>query len=541
MQSHIQSSHKKSPGNIKCKAEQESKIRKIMENILEINSIKKRLIKTNSFSCHKISLNDKGEKEIVIINKNKEKEKKISNNIFDGDNEIISNKKSVRKNFILKSEIFNLDRDIKNYSMSVSKINEKSSLGRGFDKYAKINKESEDKNNNLINIQLIESNKIKVNNNIFQNYPGNNFQRPLYQNYSGSSNSNLNQYYNYNKMNTKYSNRYYNYNINRKNYIHLAKTQTGCKFLQENILIDNKFANDILYQEIKNNLREISLNIFGASTLGVLLKMLRYGNLNSFITLLKDDINDICLTEPGSHVVQSLISNILEYPLLLNKFIFYLNNKDIKAIFLSPYGNHVIKYFLSVVKNKELTNFIYKYVYTNFIDIVKEKYGVCIIQKCLSEGDESTKKKILNLIEENIEFIMLDKFGNYLIQYIFIKCININFELLLPLINKIEEKIVFYCQFKYSAAAIEKCLDQGDDKIREHIINFLLEKHSSDIIYIAANQFGFYVIKKSFNIKNIETKKEILKIIKRDINKLNSGSKEIKLVYSLLKEFKEYL
>ena len=537
MQSHIQSSHKKSPGNIKCKAEQESKIRKIMENILEINSIKKRLIKTNSFSCHKISLNDKGEKEIVIINKNKEKEKKISNNIFDGDNEIISNKKSVRKNFILKSEIFNLDRDIKNYSMSVSKINEKSSLGRGFDKYAKINKESEDKNNNLINIQLIESNKIKVNNNIFQNYPGNNFQRPLYQNYSGSSNSNLNQYYNYNKMNTKYSNRYYNYNINRKNYIHLAKTQTGCKFLQENILIDNKFANDILYQEIKNNLREISLNIFGASTLGVLLKMLRYGNLNSFITLLKDDINDICLTEPGSHVVQSLISNILEYPLLLNKFIFYLNNKDIKAIFLSPYGNHVIKYFLSVVKNKELTNFIYKYVYTNFIDIVKEKYGVCIIQKCLSEGDESTKKKILNLIEENIEFIMLDKFGNY----IFIKCININFELLLPLINKIEEKIVFYCQFKYSAAAIEKCLDQGDDKIREHIINFLLEKHSSDIIYIAANQFGFYVIKKSFNIKNIETKKEILKIIKRDINKLNSGSKEIKLVYSLLKEFKEYL
>ena len=541
MQSHIQSSHHKRPGNIESEVKPESKIRKIMENILEKNSIKKRLIKSNSFSYHKISLNDKGEKEIVIINKNKEKEKKISNNIFDGDNEIISNKKSVRKNFILKSEIFNLDRDIKNYSMSVSKIKKKSSLGRGFDKYAKTHKESKNNNNNLINIQLIESNRIKVNNNIFQNYPGNNFQRPLYQYYSGSSTSNLNQYYNYNKMNTKYSNRYYNYNINRKNYIHLAKTQTGCKFLQENILIDNKFANDILYQEIKNNLREISLNIFGASTLGVLLKILRYDNLNSFITLLKDDINDICLTEPGSHVVQSLISNILEYPLLLNKFIFYLNNKDIKAIFLSPYGNQVIKYFLSVVKNKELTNFIYKYVYTNFIDIVKEKYGVCIIQKCLSEGDESTKKKILNLIEENIEFIMLDKFGNYLIQYIFIKCININFELLLPLINKIEEKIVFYCQFKYSAAAIEKCFDQGDDKIREHIINFLLEKHSSDIIYISANQFGFYVIKKSFNIKNIETKKEILKIIKRDINKLNSGSKEIKLVYSLLKEFKEYL
>jgi hypothetical protein len=77
-------------------------------------------------------------------------------------------------------------------------------------------------------------------------------------------------------------------------------------------MIDNEFANNILYQGIKNNLKEISINMFGASTLGVLLKKLNYENLNSFITLIKDDINDICLTEPGSHVIQSLIQNILE-------------------------------------------------------------------------------------------------------------------------------------------------------------------------------------------------------------------------------------
>ena len=116
-----------------------------------------------------------------------------------------------------------------------------------------------------------------------------------------------------------------------------------------------------------------------------------------------------------------------------------------------------------------------------------------------------------------------------------------NFELLLPIIIKIEEKILFYCQFKYSGSVLEKCFEQGDDKIREHFINFLLEKHSSDIIYIAANKFGFYVIKKAFNIKNVETKKVILQIIKKDINKLKSNSNEIKLVHSLLKEFQEYL
>ena len=387
--------------------------------------------------------------------------------------------------------------------------------------------------NDLNNINYMPNN--------FQNYQGNNFQPSLYQNYPCSANLNLSQYYNYNQMNTQYPNQYFNYNINRNNYVYLAKTQTGCKYLQEKILDDNEFTNNILFQEIKNNLKEISMNMFGASTLGALLKKLSYENLNTFITMIKNDINDICLTEPGSHVIQSLIANILEYPLLLNKFIFYLNNKDIKKIFVSPYGNHVIRYYLTLVKEKEFTNFIYKLIYDNFIDIVKEKYGVCIIQNSLSEGDESLKKKILNLITENIEYIMLDQFGNYLIQYIFIKCININFELLLPIIIKIEEKILFYCQFKYSAAVIEKCFEQGDDKIREHFINFLLEKHSSEIIYIAANKFGFYIIKKAFNIKNVETKKVIMQILKKDINKLKSNNKEIKLVYSLFKEFQEYL
>ena len=537
------------------KKEPKTKLRKIMQNILELNSVKKKFTKSNSFSYHIILSKNKSEEEKEITkNINKEKKKTISDDNLDNNSQNNPKQKYVRKNFMLKSEIFNLNRDINNYLTSVSKNIQKKNLKEEFDKKAKTHTGTENKNYSTINIQLTQFNKMEVNNfdfqnnlnninympNNYQNYQGNNFQPLLYQNYPDSANPNLNQYYNYNKMNTQYQNQYYN-NINRNNYVYLAKTQAGSKHLQEKILNDNDFINNILFPEIKNNLKEICMNIFGATTLAALLKKLSYENLNSFITLIKDDINDICLTEPGSHVIQSLIANILEYHLLLNKFIFYLNKKDIKKIFVSPYGNHVIRYYLSVVKTKEFTNFIYKFIYNNFLDIVKEKYGVCIIQSSLSEGDESTKKKIINLITENIEYIMQDQFGNYLIQYIFKKCININFELLLPIIIKIEEKILFYCQFKYSGSVLEKCFEQGDDKIREHFINFLLEKHSSDIIYIAANKFGFYVIKKAFNIKNFETKKLILKIIKKDINKLKSNSKEIKLVHSLLKEFQEYL
>ena len=172
---------------------------------------------------------------------------------------------------------------------------------------------------------------------------------------------------------------------------------------------------------------------------------------------------------------------------------------------------------------------------------MKEKYGVCIIQKCLSEGDESAKITIINLIIESLEYIIIDKFGNYLIQYIFTNCYDINFNLILPLIEKIEEKIIEYCKCKYSASVLEKCFEKRNEKINQHFLNYLLNNCANDIINIAANQFGFFVIKKSLITNNVETGKRILKIIEKDIRKLKNGSKEKNMVYSLLKQFSNYL
>ena len=304
MQSHFQSSHKKSLGNNESKKEPKTKLRKIMQNILELNSVKKKFTKSNSFSYHIILSKNKSEEEKEITkNINKEKKKTISDDNLDNNSQNNPKQKYVRKNFMLKSEIFNLNRDINNYLTSVSKNIQKKNLKEEFDKKAKTHTGTENKNYSTINIQLTQFNKMEVNNfdfqnnlnninympNNYQNYQGNNFQPLLYQNYPDSANPNLNQYYNYNKMNTQYQNQYFN-NINRNNYVYLAKTQAGSKHLQEKILNDNDFINNILFPEIKNNLKEICMNIFGATTLAALLKKLSYENLNSFITLIKDDI-----------------------------------------------------------------------------------------------------------------------------------------------------------------------------------------------------------------------------------------------------------
>ena len=280
---------------------------------------------------------------------------------------------------------------------------------------------------------------------------------------------------------------------------------------------------------------------FGYCLIQILLDVLTYDNIDAFISYIEESLYDICLTEPGSRVIQKLIEKIFSQPLLLNKFIFELSNKNIGILFNSPYGNHILQKYLSIVKKKEFTNFLYNYIYNNFILLIREKHGVCVIQKSILEADEEQKKKLLELILINLELIMKDCFGNFLIQYIFTKIDSFKFEDILPIVKKVEDNIVDYCKCRFSASVIEKCFERGDPKISEHIIKNLFDNHIDSIIEILVNPFGFYVIKKSLKIKNENFKRKIIKFIwsnKDILYKTNYGNKIINIISS---EYKRYL
>ena len=78
--------------------------------------------------------------------------------------------------------------------------------------------------------------------------------------------------------------------------------------------------------------------------------------------------------------------------------------------------DYILQKYLSIVKKKEFTNFLYNYIYNNFISLISEKYGVCVLQKSILETDEDEKKKLLDLILNNLELIMKDCYGNFLLQ-----------------------------------------------------------------------------------------------------------------------------
>ena len=332
------------------------------------------------------------------------------------------------------------------------------------------------------------------------------------------------------------------HHIKDDRYNDLTKSKSGCQLLKNKIISDPKYANENLLPSIKNSLKDICSNIFGSIMIQTLIQVLTPDNIDLFLFSIKDQFIEICLTEYGSRVIQTMIEKIKDNDTLINKFIFYLKNNDLKKIFMSSYGHHFIKSYLSQIHNKEFTYFIYSFIYDNFLEIAKDKFGVCVIQKAFLESDEDDMNKLLKLTEKNIDALIKHCFGNFLIQYIFIKTKNkYKLEQVFPLIQKIEEKLVEYCKDKHSSATIEKFFEKGDEKVNEHLIKYLLDFHKDEIIDILIDINGFYVIKKSMNISNREIKINLIKNIVNNINKFELGSKNRAIVSSFCKEFSEYL
>ncbi len=323
----------------------------------------------------------------------------------------------------------------------------------------------------------------------------------------------------------------------------LINDQYGCRFMQEKVKSNHHFANELLFPKIKYNLKEICNDCFGNYFLQILIDILSFDNINKFFDMTQNDFTEICISPHGTRVIQKIIEKISSTPILLNRFIYNIDSRDLGIIFKSPYGNHMIQKYLATIHSSEYSNFIFNYIYKKFLDITNSKHGVCVVQKCVSEGDEKQRDKLYELILNNFNNIIKDQFGNYLIQYILINTkTEEKFKEILPIILKIEENFVDFCKSKFSANAIEKCFENSDDKIKEHILNSFLQNYSENIIDILLDHNGIYVIQKALKIKNSINKNKLVELIngkEKELKNINFGDYKYKNILKIINSNKE--
>lgn len=63
--------------------------------------------------------------------------------------------------------------------------------------------------------------------------------------------------------------------------------------------------------------------------------------------------------------------------------------------------------------------FIYDAIINNCIDVATHKHGCCVIQRCLDHANQAQKTALIEVIVKNTLALVSDKFGNYVVQYVF--------------------------------------------------------------------------------------------------------------------------
>ena len=92
--------------------------------------------------------------------------------------------------------------------------------------------------------------------------------------------------------------------------IPLIKDQSGCRFLQEKIKLEQSFMINKLFPSIKNNLFELGCDAFGNYFLQGLLDIFSLDNLELFLDLIKNFFTNMCINQHGTRVIQKTIEKV---------------------------------------------------------------------------------------------------------------------------------------------------------------------------------------------------------------------------------------
>ena len=319
----------------------------------------------------------------------------------------------------------------------------------------------------------------------------------------------------------------------------LVKEQTGCRYIQEKVQASPQFANTLLFPFIikSPSLSDLICDQFGNYLFQVLIDVLTEENLSIFIANISGNIYNICISPHGTRVLQKLIDKVASMPYQLKQVVFSLMNSKVIDIMKDPYGNHIIQKFLSRVHNEEDNSFVYDTVINNFMNVVNSKHGVCVVQKCVSEGNDEYKQQIYMLLSKHIHEIITDQFGNYVIQYL-LTSHEVKINEVECFLDYIMNNIFTLCKQKFSANVIEKCFENSNDEIKERIVMSMI-KEKNYIIELLMDPFGNYVVQKALLVIKGELYTKMLIIISEGVNELKQAAFGNKLIVKLINTHKE--
>jgi len=194
----------------------------------------------------------------------------------------------------------------------------------------------------------------------------------------------------------------------------LCKDQHGCRFLQKKLEEGNTEHRDMIFNEIYPHFGELMTDSFGNYLSQKLLEHCSDEQRDALLESISGELVSISLNMHGTRAVQKMI-DYLSTQRQVQSLIMALN-LNVVTLIKDLNGNHVIQKCLNTLPPED-NQFIYNAVAANCIEVATHRHGCCVLQRCIDHASESQRIQLVTEITYNSLTLVLDPFGNYVVQY----------------------------------------------------------------------------------------------------------------------------
>jgi hypothetical protein len=366
-----------------------------------------------------------------------------------------------------------------------------------------------------------------------------------------------NKFYQTNSKHSSKSHKYLNNNdiyLNKKSNLYLiCQDQANCRSIQDQLDLNK---NDIKYitnflEQIKPHLINIMTHQFGNYVIQKLLEILIYQEnkelFTEIISLLdqNNSLYSISINNYGTRVIQKTLEKLIEsgYNKIetpeINNCLKNLISEHLYDLCKDKNGNHVYQKLLKVFngEKEETNNFLYDYLADIAVDVALLQQGATIFSTAINLGSYNQKEKMCAKINQNLDKLINNKYGNYSVQAI-INALKDEKKLIEPIYLYISKNIVELSNQKYSSNVVDTFIMKKDDFSKQIINDIIKNNQIKDMI---KDQYGNYVIQKAMSISDSETLNKIIEQIKPIIPELLENNLGKKIVNKLMQQYNNVL
>ena len=307
---------------------------------------------------------------------------------------------------------------------------------------------------------------------------------------------------------------FYIYNIIKGKIASIIKNHKGSKIFQK--YLKSTHSDEILhliFVELFPYLEQLIIDPYANYFCKKFFTFLNQKDRTDFLKGIEKSLIDLSSDSIGTYPIQSIIEH-LNTKNEKNIIISGIKEGFIKLIY-DAFGCHVLEKLLTCFED-EYVNFIYTYIFQNFLNLTNNSNGIYIIKKILTfTQKKNLHEKLKSIVKKNAIFLIKQSYGNFVIQVIIE-----NWEDYREITDLFKGNFFILSLEKYASNVIERCIEKDKD-ILENYINEIIE--GKCIANVMKSNFGNYVVQKVIKISEGELKKKFVFNAAKEIEKLNDN------------------